>query len=158
MDQFQQWVATHWITVGACGLLLVNLIIAYFSSNRRLICGAVALFCFWGMSIGVVMLARDKDVQFLSLLIDSAAVLFFYRLAERHAVTGERHDWAGLISICYAWLVIFDVQRIIFGNLYPGLYIMISNIVFVTKIIINLAPSIGLLIGNRRILIDVHRH
>lgn len=153
MDVFQAWALGHWVTFAAASLLAINFILAWAASRKFLVFGALGLICFWLMTIAIVMLLRDKNAAFWRFAIDTGAVFLFYRLAERDAKTGERHDWAALICFCYVWLVIIDARTLIFGNNNSNFFIAMSNVVFVLKALFNIAPSVATLLGNDRFLI-----
>nr|WP_281722634.1 hypothetical protein [Nitrosomonas nitrosa] len=153
LDDFQASALSNWVTISAASLLLVNLIAALFTQNRSLVIGAIALLCFWIMSIAVVLLLRDKDAAIWRLVIDSGAVLLFYKLAERDKVTLERHDWAALICFCYVWLAIFDLKFLLFGGENSLFLRAISNVIFYFKILVNFVPSAATILGFKRVLI-----
>lgn len=153
MDGFQAWALSHWITFSAAALLAINVVLALASQRRFVIFGAVALLCFWVMTIAIVLLMRDKDSTGWRLIIDLAATLLFYRLAERDRRTGERHDWAALICFCYVWLIFIDLRTLLLGNPSGNFFVAMSNVIFVVKILVNLAPSISTIAGGKPILI-----
>lgn len=153
MDAFQAWVLGHWVTFAAASLLAINFILAAAANRKFLVFGALALICFWLMTIAIVMLLRDKNAAVSRLVIDIGAVFLFYRLADRDAKTGERHDWAALICFCYVWLAIMDIRTLIVGNSQSNFLIAMSNVVFVLKALFNIAPSVATLLGNDRFLI-----
>mgnify|MGYP001596760635 FL=1 len=105
------------------------------------------------MTIAIVLLMRDKDSAGWRLIIDLAATLLFYRLAERDVRTGERHDWAALICFCYVWLILVDLRMLAFGNPQGNFFIAMSNVIFVVKILVNMVPAISILTGSKPILI-----
>lgn len=153
MDDFQAWALGHWVTLGAATLLTINIFLAAAANKKFLVFGAIGLLCFWLMTIAVVMLTRDKNATAWRLIIDVAAVCFFYRLAERDRKTGERHDWAALICFCYIWLAMIDVKSLVFGVGHSNFFVAMSNVIFVLKALVNMTPSIATMLGHDRVLI-----
>lgn len=136
----------------ALALLTTNGLIAWRSGHWQIQIGASILFFQWLLSICFVLLLRDYDPYFIWFLVHLISCVAFYRAAERDPKSGIRHDWAALIAILMFSLMLIDLNRVIIGNSVVNIYIGISNVIFFFSILLSAAPSIGIILVNRAIL------